>query len=108
MIWKHVNPYDAPQSADVTRAVDSEKLDDHQRRLSNRVMALAIGITAFLFIMVGCSFWAETLRGVSVPAGNLKAFTIVTIVAGFTLPTIGLAMMGVAVFLWRYGRNGDS
>ena len=108
MIWKRVNPYDAPQLIDPVGASETDSADDVQPRLSNRVMALVIGVPAILFLLVGCVFWAETLLRVSVPAGKTTAFLWVTIVAGLLLPTIGVAMIAVSVFLWRYGRNAHS
>ena len=108
MIWKRVNPYDAPQFVDPVVASETDSADDVQPRLSNRVMALAIGVPAILFLLVGCVFWAEALLGVSVPAGKMTAFLWATIVAGMLLPTVGVAMIAVSVFLWRYGRNAHS
>ena len=99
MITNRVNPYDAPRIVESTRVRDAES---GPTRLSNRVMASVVGLPATLFLIVGFAFWAEMLLRVTIPTGKETAFMWVIVIAGVLLPALGLAMMGVSIFLWRY------
>jgi hypothetical protein len=99
MITKRVNPYDAPRIVDAAGLRHANAGPPH---LSNRVMAWVFALPATLFLVVGCTCWADLILNVSVPAGKKTSVMAAVAIGGFVLPALGLAMMGIAVFLWRY------
>ena len=95
-----LNPYESPIEIEPDSDDDADGTEEGRRHhLSNRVMSAVIALPGLLFLIFGASSWFDLLpRSRSFILDHLPPVILIAVV----LPMIGIAMLSVSFFLWRY------
>ena len=94
-----MNPYESPRDVEPLELEDTDFGPPHP---SNRTMSIVIGIPGILFFVLGVLGLFGSLLDASISPHRGFVVTASIFIIGFVLPVIGLTMMWVSSFLWRY------
>lgn len=94
-----MNPYESPREIEQLELDDSDFGPPHP---SNRTMSVVIGVPGLLFFGIGVLALTGTLLAASVSPQKPFNITASMVIIDVILPTIGLTLLWVSAFLWRY------